>query len=85
MKSQIVANENPFSSSYEQYLSIVDQLNTLACVEKTHSDIESLIQIEGRELLRRLLQESLDQRGNGEVGPCVEGADGHSRTHRRKN
>jgi len=85
MKPQIVVNENLFSSSYEQYIAIVDQLSTPACAEKSHSDIELLIQIEGRELLRRLLQESLDQRGNGEVGPCVEGADGHIRTHRRKN
>ncbi len=85
MKPQIVANENPFSSSYEQYIAIIDQLSAQVCAEKSHSDLESLIEIEGRELLRRLLQESLDQRGSGEVGPCVVGVDGHSRTHRRRN
>lgn len=85
MKPQLLENENPFSSSYEQYVAIIDQLSIQACAEKSHSDMESLIEIEGRELLRRLFQESLDQRGSGEVGPCVEGSDGHLRTHRRKN
>jgi len=85
MKPQLLENENLFPSSYEQYIAIINQLNTPACAEKSHSDLESLIEIEGRELLRRLLQESLDQRGGGEMGPCVVGADGHSRTHRRRN
>ena len=50
----------------------------------THSEVEAMVQAEGNELLRRLIQGYLDQRGREEP-PCerVVGADGYPRTHRR--
>jgi len=49
----------------------------------TESDVERLVEVRGREILRSLLQGHLDLRGRAEpVGPVV-GCDGVVRTHRR--
>jgi hypothetical protein len=53
----------------------------------THSDLEKLLEAEGRELMRRLLQDHLtlradQERGLGVEGPVV-GSDGIVRTHLR--
>lgn len=49
----------------------------------TESDVERLVDVRGREILRCLLQGHLDLRGRAEpVGPVV-GEDGVERTHRR--
>ena len=49
----------------------------------TESDVERLVDVRGREILRSLLQGHLDLRGRAEpVGPVV-GEDGIERTHRR--
>ena len=49
----------------------------------THSDLEALLEVEGRELLRRLLQAHLDERSPGTVAEPVIGADGRAHTHQR--
>lgn len=49
----------------------------------THSDLEVLLEVEGRELLRRLLQAHLDERSPGTVAEPVMGADGRAHTHQR--
>lgn len=48
-----------------------------------HSDLESLITIEGRELLRRMFEEHIRLRGVGDIGSHVIGADGVIRSHKR--
>ena len=51
----------------------------------THGELEAMVQAEGSELLRRLIQGHLDQRGVEEpIRECVVGADGIARTHRRE-
>ena len=47
------------------------------------SEVESLLTDEGRELLGSLLQASVDQRGDGNVGEFVIGGDGEVRSHKR--
>ena len=49
----------------------------------SHSDLEALLEVEGRELLRRLLQAHLDERSPGTVAEPVLGADGRAHTHQR--
>src|SRR5712691_4189455 len=49
----------------------------------TSSDIEASLETEGRELLRLLLHDHVDNRGSGRVGEVVCGADGVVRSHKR--
>jgi hypothetical protein len=54
--------------------------------QATHGELEALVQAEGSELLRRLIQGHLDQRGREEpICERVVGADGVARTHRRES
>ncbi len=47
------------------------------------SELETLIDKEGRELLRQLLQDHIDSRGNGDLGLSLDGADKINRSHKR--
>jgi hypothetical protein len=49
----------------------------------THSQLEQLIEAEGRELLRQMLQAHLDERGPGAVKQPVVDAIGQTHTHQR--
>jgi len=72
-----------YLSAYEQFDSIITQLRSPQTQRMTHSELESLLETEGRELLRRLLQAHLDERSPGTVAEPVLGADGAERTHQR--
>ena len=54
-----------------------------AAAALTHSQAEELIERQGREVLRQLLQGWLESRGPGDVGPTLEGRDGVRRLQRR--
>ena len=47
------------------------------------SEVESLINLDGRELLCSLLQANVDERGDGSVGEFIIGSDGYIRNHKR--
>jgi hypothetical protein len=47
------------------------------------SEIEKLIEKDGRELMRLLLQGHVDSRGMGDIGSSIEGTDNVARTHKR--
>ncbi len=47
------------------------------------SEVEEYLKEDGRELLRQLLPAHLEERGVGDTGPSVTGADGIKRTHKR--
>jgi hypothetical protein len=49
----------------------------------THSELEQFLNLEGRELLRRLFQAHLDERSPGEVSEPVIDAQGQEHTHQR--
>jgi hypothetical protein len=74
--SGFVAAEAVFSS-------LVSQLQSSDTARMTHSDLEQLLEREGRELMRQLLQAHLDQRTQATVATPVVGADRVLRTHAR--
>lgn len=78
-----MAVEEAFDSAREKFEDIVDQLRSPAALEMPHGELETLINADGMELLRRLLQGHLDFRGTGNVGASVRGTDGVVRSHRR--
>lgn len=57
---------DPFESSKAKFESLVNQLQGPALMDATHSALEALVEAEGRELLRRLLQDHLALRAERE-------------------
>ena len=94
MQAHALALENqevaasPFANADEQYEAIKSRLVTPEVRRMTHSELENLLEVEGRELLRRLFQSHLDlrslqERDLGIEGPVI-GADGVVRTDLRE-
>jgi hypothetical protein len=74
-----------FNDAQQQFEALVRQLHSPQAHALSHSEVERLIEKEGRELLRRLLQAHLTLRAMAEpVRPAVSGADGVERTHHRR-
>jgi hypothetical protein len=77
-----------YQAAYEKFEQLVAQLRAPQAQSMTHSALENLIEREGREVLRRLLQAHLDERSPGRVTPPVRDAHGqphpHQRTHTRQ-
>jgi len=72
-----------YLSAQEQFDSIITNLQSAQAQRMTHSQLEQLLEIEGRELLRRMLQAHLDERGPGRVCEPVIDAVGKTHTHQR--
>ena len=83
MEAQAFTIDQPFQGAYEKFIEITSHLSAKAPGEQTHSDIEAYLETDGRELLRLLLQDHLDQQGPGRVGEVVHGSDGVVRSHKR--
>lgn len=83
MEAQAFTIDQPFQGAYEKCIEITRHLSAKAPGEPTHSDIEASLETDGRELLRLLLQEHVDQQGPGRVGEAVHGSDGVVRCHKR--
>lgn len=86
MEAQAVQVEKrfaPFGSAREAFDGLIGRLECAETQELSHADVERLIQKEGTEVLRRLLQGHIDLRGTGDVGPTVVGADEVERTRKR--
>jgi len=74
-----------FASATEQYEYLLSCLTSLDYQAMEHGEIETFLECQGRELLRRLLQGHLDLRAASEVTTSdMEGSDGERRPHRRK-
>jgi hypothetical protein len=85
MEARAIAEEKPFAAAAEKFFELVEHLRGDESRRMTHSELESLIAKEGREVHRRLLQAHLDLRSADEVVQVgVRGADDIERTHRRK-
>ena len=63
--------------AYEPFDSIISQLRAPHAQRMTHSELETLLETEGCELLRRLVQAHLDERSPGNVAEPVLDTDGH--------
>jgi hypothetical protein len=85
MEAQAITFEKPFAAAEEKFTELMAQLTTTESLRMTHSELESLIAAEGREIHRRLLQGHLDLRASEEqVQASVRGADDVERTHHRR-
>ena len=62
---------------------LVNRLQSEETTRMSHSDLESLLEQQGRELMRQLLQAHLDWRAQAKPTTPVVGADNVERTHQR--
>jgi len=76
MESILLKSESPFTTSTEKYLELTRYLQSAETSVMTHSDLEKLLSGEGRELMRRLLEEHLLVRGDGDIWKSIVGYDG---------
>jgi len=83
MEAQAFTIDQPFHGAYEKFIEITSHLSAKSKGDETHSDIEAYLETDGRELLRLLLQEHVDQQSCGRVAEAVCGADGVVRCHKR--
>jgi hypothetical protein len=70
-----------YLSAQEQFNSIISHLRSTD--RMTHSELEQFLDVDGREILRRIFQGYLDERGPGAVAEPVIDAKGQEHTHRR--
>jgi hypothetical protein len=74
-----------YADALGQFEHLLGRLTGKDAQRATHGELEALVQAEGSELLRRLIQGHLDQRGSEEpLRERVVGADGNARTQRRE-
>lgn len=83
MKAVSAVQNKVFEASTRKFDELVERLTSDEVCELDHGRLETLVQKEGREVLRLLLQEHLDYRGPGRVDVPVIGADGVVRTEYR--
>jgi hypothetical protein len=79
MAAHAVARKLSAASAYlpaqELFQSIVNQLQSSQTQKMTHSELENLLESQGCELLRRLLQAHIDERSPGTAREPVLAAD----------
>src|SRR6266516_4193710 len=75
--------QEPFYEARMEFEDLIEQLLSPVAADLTHSQAEDLIEGQGREVLRQLLQGWLECRGVGDVGPALAGQDGVQRPQRR--
>ena len=75
--------EDYFAMAYEKFGGIVDFLRNQKSRELNHADLESEINVRGREMQRELYQAHINSRGPSPAAGPVCGADGVERTKRR--
>jgi len=75
--------QEPFYEARMEFEDLIEQLLSPVAADLTHSQAEDLIERQGREVLRQLLQGWLETRGTGDVGPALAGRDGVQRPQRR--
>lgn len=83
IQARATADENPFAASQRVFEDLTGRLASREVLGMTHGELERLLDQDGRELLRQLLQDQLDLRGPGEARGDVVGARGVRRTQAR--
>jgi hypothetical protein len=74
-----------YADALAQFDHLLGRLTGKEAQRATHGELEAMVQVEGSELLRRLIQGHLDQRWSEEpLRERVVGADGRARTQRRE-
>lgn len=72
-----------FEAAERKFFELTNTLQARHTLAMKFSDIEKLIEKDGRELMRLLLQAHVDSRDVGDIGSLLEGADNIIRTHKR--
>lgn len=72
-----------FEEAEATFAALVNRLQSEEMARMSHSDLETLLERQGRELMRQLLQAHLDARAQATPTKPVVGADGVERTHQR--
>ena len=80
---KIMGLVNHFEAAESKFYELTESLKNHHTKAMNLSELEKLLQEDGRELLRLLLQGHLNARGQGDVGLGVEGVDDIFRTHKR--
>jgi len=75
--------EQAYNQARQNFEGIVGYLDSKTASGMSHSELERELEKKGRELMRTLLQEHLDNRGPGQCDDPVEGADGIRRSRVR--
>ena len=65
MQKEFVNKSNFFAAAEQKYNELTDTLQARHTLVMKFSDVEKLIESDGRELLRLLLQAHIDSRGDG--------------------
>lgn len=84
IQTRKTTDENPFSTSEHVFDGLKGRLASAEALQMTHGELERMLQQEGWELLRCLLQDHLDLRGPGRARGEVVGATGIVRTQVRQ-
>src|SRR3989442_14999511 len=74
------ALQDQFDEARMELEDLIAQLLSPTAAGLTHSQAEDLIEAQGREVLRQLLQGWLESRGTGDIGPALAGQRGGRRT-----
>lgn len=77
------ASQDPFDDARAELDVLITRLRSKKVSSMEHSEVEALVEKEGREVLRLLYQGFLDLRASKEVPKPVAGVDGVARTHQR--
>src|SRR5260370_41416563 len=72
-----------FVEAEATFSALVNRLQSKETARMSHRDLETLLEQQGRELMRQLLQAHLDMRAQTTPTKPVVGADGLERTHQR--
>ena len=89
IEAHAVGVEKQFTAAREKFDVLAARLGSAETMSMTHSEVESLVEVEGREVLRQLIQEHLHLRADADAKasarmPAIAGADAVIRTHRRE-
>ena len=72
-----------YAWAHEQYEAIVKQLKSEESQHMRHAEVEKLLEREGREMLRRMLQAHIDERSQRSTAEEVVDAAGVAHPHKR--
>jgi hypothetical protein len=75
MEARAIHEVKPFAAAEEKFEELKAKLESEGARRMSHSDLERMLEQEGRELLRQMFQAHLAVRGPGEVAEPVVGAD----------
>ena len=89
MEAHALVVEKEFGAAREKFDALAVRLGSAETMSMTHSEVESLVESDGREVLRLLVQDHLDLRADADAKasarvPAIAGADAIIRTHRRE-